>query len=800
MEQKKKKKKLLWVLLPVALLLAAGAVFCIMYFPAENAYRNAMQNSATLPYDAARASLESAIGTLHGNPLFTGKREALIGRLDELVYKHAMEECGTLPYADSSALLKDALETLNGKPDETAALTERLGEITGVEIRRAIDADETEYAIGLLKDVGSDRADTYRGMIYDKADAKLADGDMEGALNAFLLLDTYSDAPARVKEIRAEMRFADAAAVFTGNNYDEGIAALLALGTEQGDAAAAALEADRAARMQETRDFASGAIAAGAWHTAWLDGGAVRISGDARFETPDASAEKIFSGLGSVFGLSGGRVIAFGETFGSADAIAALENVTDMGIGLTHAVFLRDDGTVTGAGSEAFGRLNVSEWTGIADVAAGAWHSVGCTKDGAVLALGDNSFGQCDVQDWSGVVKVSAGLWHTAGLRSDGTVLAAGDNSFGQCDVRDWTDVISVECGANFTLGLRSDGTVLAAGDNAAGQCDVQNWTGVAAVSAGAYHTVAARMDGTLLSAGCVPHGALPETPVFDADWPVEPIEAFSARSSVERTAYVEGADRELGPWLYLDPNGAVLICIDDSLARPLFRVDMLATENALPEGRVTQPEATGNIIRMTTEMVEAQAQKAHAVVAFTGDYIGFTSNRKAVMIRNGIVYYDRAETSTMAIMPDGTIAYFEKEKTSAEALLQQGVKDSFSFGPLLVEDGKSQITDDTPNAKSITMRVALGYTDPYHYVTVVTLRDRKLQYSHRMTADVLVGYGVKLAYNLDGGHSACLAFMGKELSLVSLSGENNHSIRSLSDIIMFLENDSVQPTAEETP
>ena len=90
----------------------------------------------------------------------------------------------------------------------------------------------------------------------------------------------------------------------------------------------------------------------------------------------------------------------------------------------------------------------------------------------------------------------------------------------------------------------------------------------------------------------------------------------------------------------------------------------------------------------MDTEMPELQAQKAHAVVAFTGDYIGFTSNRKAVMIRNGVVYYDRNETTTLAVMPDGTLQFFDKGETTAKQLLDQGVKDSFSFGPLLVKDG----------------------------------------------------------------------------------------------------------------
>jgi exopolysaccharide biosynthesis protein len=162
-------------------------------------------------------------------------------------------------------------------------------------------------------------------------------------------------------------------------------------------------------------------------------------------------------------------------------------------------------------------------------------------------------------------------------------------------------------------------------------------------------------------------------------------------------------------------------------------------------------------------------------------------------MIRNGIVYYDRAETTSYAILPDGTLKIYGQGETNAEQLQALGVKDSFSFGPILVKDGQLAY-DDGGKPGTITMRVAFGYSDPYHYIVPITMRDRIVQMSYGMIAKVCMRYGCRAAYNLDGGHSTSLVFMGQELSLLTLTDTPHGNIRGLSDIVIFLENDAVQP------
>ena len=750
--------------------------------------------------------------------LVGGMVYAFLYRPVDEIYSTALAASKRSSYAEAKGILTFAARQLARNPfgaKRMNQLNEELDALLLEEVDRAEAADELEYAANLVEKQDPARAQALRQVLDDRAaaqalaeaqaqaysDANILElkGEDEAALAAFLALGEYEDAPQRAAVIQGRLDFAAAQAVFTGTNFDEGIAALTALGTAEGQAAAEALQQQKELwvenRRQELMAAAVDQLSAGAWHTA-AAGATPWIAGDERYADAPEQADKVFSGLTSVFYISGGQVFTTGETFGAEETFRSLMGVRKVAPGLIHALILQDNGHVTPVGSEALDRLPKEPWDGMTDVAAGAWHSVALRSSGVVVACGLNDHGQCDVNDWTDVVAVSAGLWHTVGLKADGTVVACGDNTYGQCDVERWTDIVAVSCGACTTVGLRADGTAVACGDDAAGQCDVAGWTDVAAVAAGGYHTVGLRLDGTVLTAGLVP-AMVSDAPVFESDW-TSPDVPVQGKTDAAATVYIQGEDSDFGPWLYMDPQGVAVICIDYSGDRELFRADMLATKNALPSGRVTLPEASGNYIQMPSVLSEEQARNHHAVVAFTGDFVGWTSNRKAVMIRNGIVYYNRAETTTIALLPDGTMEFYRPGETTAEELQAMGVRDSFSFGPLLVKDGKRYYTDDGKDLA--TARVGFGYSDPFHYIAIVALRERQTALTFVRLSDIFVKYGARLAYNLDGGHSTSLVFMGKELSTISTRGTGRYgNIRGLSDIIMFLENDSVgaPPEAE---
>lgn len=378
------------------------------------------------------------------------------------------------------------------------------------------------------------------------------------------------------------------------------------------------------------------------------------------------------------------------------------------------------------------------------------------------------------------------------GLKADGTVIAVGDNSYKQCDVNSWTDILAICCGANFTMGLKKDYTVVFTGDNSSLQGEVSHWTDIIAISGGIYHSIGLRMDGSLVFAGSNDNNQQPDSTVlFSTHRHFDTIETTAIGSSTE---YIYDTDNVKGPWMYVSNQGAVVIIMDETQKRMPLRADLFSASGSLPKGYVTMPEATGDVIIMPTELPDEIGRIHRCVFSITGDYIGFTRNRKGVMMRQGIVYYDRNETTTMAIHPNGTLLTFYKEDmVTAEALKDQGVEDSFSFGPILVKDGKF-MTRDVVHNKVATMRVGLGYACPYHFIAVVTCRDSNMFTTFTELANIFLDYHCKEAYNLDGGHSTTMTFMGKQLTMFTLINVPHSNIRGLSDVMGFLTSEQVQP------
>ncbi len=704
----------------------------------------------------------------------------------------------------------EAIEKLQSNPFGSSAVESiraRQIEITAAEVQRLVDADKPDEAEALLNSVELSSSDALSeeigekrlALAYAEADHLEASGDEHGALSAFVALGGYADAVARAEAIQARLDYAAAEAIFTGENYEEAIDALRALHTAQGDGKANELEAayeallaeQREALRQETMQIAKGRLSAGNWHTAGL-GDTPFITGDGRYPNAPAEADAVFSGFSTVYWLKDGRVIGYNDAFGEGERLEAMTDVAAIAAGLNHAVILYTNGRVDGIGSPIYDRIAFDRWNHIKAVAAGAWHSVALQQSGHVEAIGRDDRGQCDTEEWSDVTAIAAGLWHTVGLRNDGTVVATGDNTFGQCDVAEWKDIIAIDCGACTTVGLKTDGTVVFAGDRSAGQDRVEDWTEVAAIAAGAYHTAALRFDGTVLFAGTDTCGQTAYADrLFQSEWVCENACESMVTDNGIATAYTEGEGSELGPWLYCGKDGAAMIVIDETEKKKPFRADLIATTAALPKGHVTNPDAQGPTIRMVPELPEEQARKAKAVVGFTGDYIGFTSNGKGAMIRDGIVYYDRDVISTLAVMPDGTLRIYRTKRITAQELLDMGVKDSFAFGPILVENGVAAFRPEDETGV-YTMRVGFGYSDPFHYIVGVAMRDRLQQMTMTELSQLFARYGCRVAYNFDGGHSTSLVFMGKELSMLTMTDVKHYNIRELSDIVVFMTDERV--------
>ena len=188
------------------------------------------------------------------------------------------------------------------------------------------------------------------------------------------------------------------------------------------------------------------------------------------------------------------------------------------------------------------------------------------------------------------------------------------------------------------------------------------------------------------------------------------------------------------------------------------------------------------------TAKTSVTAANNNAILAVNGDYYG--ANSTGYVIRNGVVYRDtvREDSSNgdLAIYKDGSFKIIYEDEISADQLVKDGVVNLLAFGPSLVENG--EITVDTNSEVGQSMasnpRTAIGIIDENHYIIVVS--DGRTSESEGLSlyqlAEVMKSYGVKTAYNLDGGGSSTLYFNGQVINKPTTNG--TISERAVSDIV----------------
>ena len=191
------------------------------------------------------------------------------------------------------------------------------------------------------------------------------------------------------------------------------------------------------------------------------------------------------------------------------------------------------------------------------------------------------------------------------------------------------------------------------------------------------------------------------------------------------------------------------------------------------------------NVTAKTSET----AKNNNAILAVNGDYYG--ANSTGYVIRNGVVYRDtvREDSSNgdLAIYKDGSFKIIYEDQISADQLVKDGVVNLLAFGPALVENGEIAVgtNEEVGQAMASNPRTAIGIIDENHYIIVVS--DGRTSESKGLSlyqmAEVMKSYGVKTAYNLDGGGSSTLYFNSQIINKPTTGG-NKISERAVSDIV----------------
>ena len=532
----------------------------------------------------------------------------------------------------------------------------------------------------------------------------------------------------------------------------------------------------------QLRETYENSIWAGAWYSLAL-GKTAFLTGDRRYEGLETGYREGDAVIGGAFcwmRIRDGRVELIGDTLGSAKTVDEITDARDGAMGWNHGLILHENGTVTNLGAWTYGRSGVKKWTDIIQVAAGGFHSLGLRADGTVAAAGLKKNGQCKVTDWTDIAAVAAGLRHSVALRKDGHVLAIGDNRFGQCDVSGWEDVVAIRCGSNFTLGLTADGRLLATGDNGCGQCNVSDWENVIAFDGGLWHTVALLQNGHVVSTGANGHDqcALHGTMLFETGSGDIPAVDFAPAE----TEFVYTGDAVNGPWLYYGSDGAVIVSFDADTDRlKATRADLICTYGHPPVGILSGggDKPRGRVKAATL------AQQNQAVFALTGDYYTMHRNAKGILIRRGRVIREKTKTTGCAFFPDGSLRLVDPSAVTADELLSQGIQDAWVFGPALILNGEALDIHRHPlSHNDVTMRSVIASICPYHHIGAA--------YGSSTLAQVvqdLLNCGCDIAYNLDGGRSSMLTFMGEAINKTSFALKG---WRGLRDMVGFLTSEQV--------
>ena len=266
-----------------------------------------------------------------------------------------------------------------------------------------------------------------------------------------------------------------------------------------------------------------------------------------------------------------------------------------------------------------------------------------------------------------------------------------------------------------------------------------------------------------------------------------ETISTVSNTGSTSNTAAASQAAKnaQVTDTSYSDGNISVTLTEKTVNETQVYVADITLSSSDYLKTALAQNSYGTNVTAKTS----VTAAENNAILAVNGDYYG--ANSSGYVIRNGIVYRDSvredASNGDLAIYKDGSFKIIYEDQVSADQLVQDGVVNLLAFGPSLVENGEISVDTNTEvgQAMSSNPRTAIGIIGENHYIIVVS--DGRTSESKGLSlyqmAEVMKSYGVKTAYNLDGGGSSTLYFNGQVINKPTTGG-SKISERAVSDIV----------------
>ncbi len=288
------------------------------------------------------------------------------------------------------------------------------------------------------------------------------------------------------------------------------------------------------------------------------------------------------------------------------------------------------------------------------------------------------------------------------------------------------------------------------------------------------------------------------EVPAYTAHMP-----ALNAKGFLDEGEYLYSSEDE-GLWIYVSQTSKVIIQRKYDATQPLtwFEADLYGDLDAGEMLRTVQndPEKMGKVRVDATET----AKKHNVVFAMNTDYytyrVAVNNNRHTgIVIRDGRILYDDPYTEKqvtnsmfpnldmLAFMPDGSLKVYHSWEKTAQEFIDEGVQTVYSFGPYLLLDGK--VSERAyANNENKNPRCAIGMVEPGHYVAIMC--EGRLKRSAGVTisylAKMMRAKGCQVAFNMDGGQTAVMVFMGKQLNQIGAYDGGKTNSRPTSEVLGF--------------
>jgi len=255
-------------------------------------------------------------------------------------------------------------------------------------------------------------------------------------------------------------------------------------------------------------------------------------------------------------------------------------------------------------------------------------------------------------------------------------------------------------------------------------------------------------------------------------------------RQTIDETGTIEGKQAVVTKNSYESEDIAINITTKYEYDTKIYIADVTVSDVSFLRAGLANGVFGRNIKETTSDI----AKENNAIFAINGDFYGFRDSGQ--VIRNGVLYRSNKRSGSndvLAVYNDGSFVTMKEENVDAQNLLDSGVLQLFSFGPTLVDNGQISVSANQEVEQSMNSnpRTAIGMISPLHYVFVVSdgRTSESAGLSLAQLAAVMQDAGCQCAYNLDGGGSSTMWFMGDVVNNPTTNG-NSISERKVSDIV----------------